>query len=149
MSKIIRTEVHVDPEAIGARLENLIDDTTMLQIHNEFARMMDPYVPFKTDLGNMQVTPEYVRYDTPYAHYDYVGEVYGLNIPIIENGIIVGWFSLPDEDTGKKHPTGRRLQFSKPQASDHWDKAMLADKREEFVKEVENILRERARQLYG
>ncbi len=148
MSKIIRTEVHVDPEAIGAKLENLIDDTTMLQIHNEFARMMDPYVPFKTDLGNMQVTPEYVRYDTPYAHYHYEGITYGRNVPIIEDGIIVGWFSLPYED-GKKRPTGTELHFQKPKASAHWDKAMLADKREEFVKEVENILRERARQLYG
>lgn len=149
MGKIIRTSVHVNPNAINAKLEDLVkDDQTMLEIHNLFARMMEPYVPFGTDLGNLEVTPEYVKYNTPYAHYHYEGITYGLNIPIVEDGIIVGWFSKPDDD-GRKHPTGTHLKYTKPRASDHWDKAMMAEKKEEFVKQVEMILARRARELYG
>lgn len=149
MGQIIRTEVHVNPDVISTKVESLINDPqTMLEIHNLFAKMMEPYVPFGTDLANLEVTPESVHYNVPYAHYHYIGDTYGLNIPIIENGIIVGWFSKPDED-GRKHPTGGRLQYSKPQASDHWDQAMMAERREEFVTQVEAILARRARELYG
>lgn len=149
MSLRVTTNVEVNPDAIGARLENLVrDNRTMLEVHNLFAKMMEPYVPFGSDLANLEVTPEYVRYNTPYAHYHYIGEVYGLNIPIIENGIIVGWFSKPDEDTGMKHKTGRQLQFQKPKASDHWDQAMMAEQKEEFAKQVEMILARRAKELY-
>lgn len=147
MSLRVTSTVHVNENAIVGKLEDLVrDNQTMLEIHNLYAKMMEPYVPFGSDLGNMEVTPEYVKYNTPYAHYDYIGEVYGPNIPIIEDGIVVGWFSIPDKP---KHPTGRQLQFQKPKASAYWDKAMLAEKREEFCKEVERILARRARELYG
>ena len=66
-----------------------------------------------------------------------------------QNGVIVGWFSKVDEDTGLKHITNRNLKFQKPKASDHWDKAMMAEKKDEFVKQVEEILKRRARELYG
>ena len=127
------------------------DDTTMLEVHNTFAKRCDPYVPMAegplSQSALAQVTPQYVQYgneSVPYAHYHYEGEVYGLNIPIIENGIVVGWFSLPDEN-GHKHPTGRQLQYTKAKASRHWDEAMMAEKREEFVKQVHDILARRAR----
>ena len=149
MGKIIKSKVNLDPNAIGAKIENLVKDSqTMLEIHNLYAKMMAPYVPFESDLGNIEVTPEYVRYNTPYAHYHYEGITYGRNIPIIEDGIVVGWFSLPYED-GKKRPTGTELKFQKTKASAHWDEAMLDEKREEFVKQVEEILARRARELYG
>lgn len=67
--------------------------------------------------------PEIVT-DTPYAHYLFIGEVYGPNIPIRENGIITGWWSPP-----VKHPTGRKLEYDKtknPQAGPRWDKALVA-----------------------
>lgn len=147
MSLRVTSTVHVNENAIVGKLEDLIhDQQTMLEIHNLYAKMMEPYVPFGSDLGNMEVTAEYVKYDTPYAHYDYIGEVYGPNIPIVQDGIVVGWFSIPNK---KKEPTGRQLTFQKPKASAHWDKAMLAEKRDEFVKQVERILARRARELYG
>lgn len=149
MGKRVTTEVRIKQGALEHKIENLVNDETMLEIHNLFAKMMEPYVPFGSDLANMEVTPEYVSYNTPYAHYDYMGIVYGLNIPIKQNGVIVGWFSKVDEDTGLKHITNRNLKFQKPKASDHWDKAMMAEKREEFVKQVEEILKRRAKELYG
>ena len=148
MGSIIKAKVGVNVDALQRKLEDVLDDRTMLEIHNLYAKMMEPYVPFGMDLANLEVTPEHVRYNTPFAHYMYEGITYGLNIPIIENGIIVGWFSKPDED-GRKHPTGTTLKYSKPKASAHWDQAMLAEKKEEFVHQVEEILKRRARELNG
>ena len=146
-SQIVTTQIKVNEEEIGAKLENLINDEVMLSIHNLFAKKMEPYVPFNPgDQASVEITPEYVKYDAPYAHYHYEGLVYGPNIPIIEDGIVVGWFSIPNKP---KHPTGAQLQFKKPLASAHWDEAMMRDKGEEFIAEVKEILKERARQLYG
>lgn len=146
-SQIITTHIEIDRDQITRKLEDLLDDTTMLRIHNEFARMMEPYVPFSAGQdASITVTPEYVKYDAPFAHYHYEGKVYGPNIPIIEDGIVVGWFSPPGKP---KHPTGAELKFKKPKASAHWDEAMMAERKEEFVKEVHDLLRLRAQELYG
>lgn len=147
MGKIITTDIKFDRSAFDGKLKDLLtNDQTMLQIHNEFARMMQPYVPFEPgENASVTVSPKCVTYSAPYAHYHYEGLVYGPNVPIIEDGIIVGWFS----PIKPKHPTGAKLVFKKPQASDHWDKAMMADKREEFIKEVHDILARRAKEIYG
>lgn len=42
----------------------------------------------------------------PYAHYQYQGEVYGPNHPIVSGGRIIGWYSTPGMT---KYPTGREL----------------------------------------
>ena len=53
-----------------------------------------------------------------YAHYQYEGKVYGPNIPIRVNGIVVGWRSSKGE--GSKYPTGRSLTYKSPTAMAHW-----------------------------
>ena len=134
-------------------LEN--DDTTMLEVANLFAKMCDPYVPFLEGVlsqsGLAQVQPRLVTYgndSVPYAHYMYEGEIYGPNIPIKEDGEIVGWFSPKDKP---KQPTGRQMSFSTdyhPRATAHWDKVMLQEKGDEFNAQVEQILIRRARELW-
>ena len=128
------------------------DKKTMLEVQNKFAQMCDEFVPMQEGMlaQNINVTPQYVEYKSPYAHYLYVGEVYGPNIPITNSdGDIEGWFSPPGQ---KKHPTGRQMQFSKEmhqKASKEWDKAMIAEKGDEFCEAVKQILIERAREMYG
>lgn len=101
-----------------------------------------PYVPYAegalaasantaTKIGSGEVI-----YDTPYARYLYYGEVYGPNIPIVENGIITGWWSPPE-----KHPTGRQLQYNQelhPQAGSHWFERAMADHKDEVLKEAQH-----------
>lgn len=101
-----------------------------------------PYVPFAegalagsantaTKIGSGEVV-----YATPYARYQYYGEVYGPNIPIVENGEIVGWRSPPE-----KHPTGRRLQYNtdlNPQAGSHWLDRAMADHGDDVLKEAQD-----------
>lgn len=134
------------------RMLNVVhDENTMLQVHNLFAKMCDPYVPMETGTlaQTTEITSEGVTYKQPYAHYQYVGQVYGPNIPIIENGVITGWFSPPGQ---KKHPTGTLINYSKeahPLATSYWDKAMYRDNKDKFDSEVKEILVRRYRDLYG
>jgi len=143
---------HISLQKIEKNVSRLLrDDTTMLEIHNLFAKMCEPYVPMEegTLSQQIEVLPEGVHYTVPYAHYQYIGLIYGPNIPIVEDGVVVGWFSPPGQ---KKHPTGRRISYSNqmhPLASREWDKAMIRDKKDEFLTQVHSILVRRYRELYG
>lgn len=147
----IRITVDVNSVAIENKVQSLIDETLMLRVHNLLAKMCDPYVPMDEGVlaQTLEITPQYVRYLQPYAHYMYVGAVYGPNIPIIKDGYIVGWFSPPGQP---KHPTGKAIQYSAekhPLASREWDKAMMRDRGDDFTQQVKNLLIQRARELYG
>lgn len=82
----------------------------------------DPLIPFQQ--GALRNSVNYpqgiyggeIEYNTPYAHYQYEGIVYGPNIPIRDaEGNITGWYSPPS-----KHPTGRPLTYHTAGTGDHW-----------------------------
>lgn len=85
----------------------------------------EPLVPLMNgQLRRSATFPEGVyggvlEYNTPYAHYQYVGEVYGPNIPRKDdNGNIIGWYSPPGK---KKHPTGRKMaKYSQSGTGPEW-----------------------------
>lgn len=107
-------------------------------IDSEVIRQCEPYVPFDegvltasawtaTDIGSGLVV-----YDTPYAHYQYYGEVYGPNIPMTIGGELT--FRSPKGQP--KYPTGRKLQYSTevhPLAGSHWFDRMIADHKEDII----------------
>lgn len=112
----------------------------MTECHNVFANYMEPYVPMQEGVlaHNVEVTPEYVHYLSPYAHYQWEGLVYGPNIPIFENGVIVGWFSRPN-----KQPTGKMINYSTEKhskATRHWNEAMINEKGKEFKQDITNVI---------
>lgn len=115
--------VDVNPMVLQGVVNSLIDDQTMLAIHNTFAKMCDPYVPMLNgplhESGLAGVTPKYVEYNVPYAHYQYVGQDFN--------------------HTVEYHP----------KATAFWDQVMMQEKGDEFYKEVEAILLRRAKELYG
>lgn len=100
----------------------------------------DPFTPF--DQGGLRGSVRYpqgvagnlIEYDTPYAHYQWEGIVYGPNIPIYDDsGNVTGWFSPPGK---KKKPTGAVLQYHTKGTGDHWtDKA-----KEKHMKEWEQLV---------
>lgn len=117
----------------------------MLYLANTCKRLMDPYVPAQNLVlaQNVRVTSDektgYVKYNSPYAHYQWEGEVYGPNYPITENGEVVGYRSPPH-----KSPTGRQMQYSKfrhPLATSHWDRAMWAARKGDIIRSYESYLR--------
>lgn len=122
-------------------INRIFDDETMTYVHTRLHDYMSPFVPM--DAGaldqTVDITPEYVHYKSPYAHYQWQGEVYGPNYPIYENGVLTGFYSPPT-----KHPTGKKMDYSKdqhPLATSHWEKAMMASKGDEFCKDIEDYLR--------
>ena len=141
----IKANVEVNFVKIETKFARFMDDENLgLQLHNELARQLNPYVPMQTGMlsQNVLITPKYVQYVSPYAHYQYTGLVYGPNIPIIENGVITGWFSPPGK--GTKHPTGKSINYSHelhPLATHHWDQAMLRDRKDEFIASIERIIK--------
>ena len=138
-------EVRVNLVRVSSKFASIVnDDDVRLAIHNSFAKNMNPYVPMQTGVLSqaIEITPDYVRYTQPYAHYQYTGIVYGPNFPITENGVITGWFSPPGK--GSKSPTGEAIQYSQemhPLATHHWDQAMMRDKGKEFKAEIKRILK--------
>lgn len=59
---------------------------------------------------------ETIEYNVPYAHYQYMGEIYGPNIPQKDaNGNIIGFWSPP-----LKTPTGRLLAYHTAGTGSHW-----------------------------
>lgn len=135
-------DVTVNISDIINNVETAIDDDVMLAVHNTFAKLINPWVPFREGVlsQDIEITPNYIRYISPYAHYQYVGMVYGPNIPIYENGDIVGWFSPPGR---KKHPTGKPIQYGTefhPLATKEWDKVAMQTQLDNFVESVKAII---------
>ena len=120
---IVVTEIGVQDKGLRDILENLCDDTTMLMVYQLFAKRCDPYVPRLNgplhESGLAGVTPQYVEYNVPYAHYQYVGQNFN-----------------------------HTLEFH-PKATAYWDKVMLAEQGDIFLKELEATLRWRAMQING
>lgn len=114
---------NVDIDISDARLRrNLRECQKVLNL--QVAADCDPLIPFQQ--GALRNSVNYpqgiyggeIEYNTPYAHYQYEGEVYGPNIPIKDSdGNITGWFSPPGQ---AKHPTGKIIQYHEPGTSDHW-----------------------------
>lgn len=85
----------------------------------------------------------------PYAHYQYEGEVYGPNIPIIKEGTIVGWRSIPGM---QKYPTGRELGipgewmgwkfgYTTPGTHHHWDEYFKYAPKQKANLEITRLLK--------
>ena len=112
----------------------LNDKSVKVQANTIIKDAINQFVPMKTGAlrESADVTPESISWGKglKYAGYQYRGEVYGPNHPIIREGRIVGWYSTPGM---KKHPTGRelgvpgywmgwRFGYTTPGTHHHWDK---------------------------
>ena len=118
----------------------------MLFLANQAAALMDSYVPADNLVlaQNVDITADedtgYITYNSPYAHYQYMGEIYGPNIPIYDGGELMGFWSPPH-----KTPTGRKLKYSTfrhPLATDHWDQAMMTARKDELTAAYTRYLKE-------
>ena len=90
-----------------------------------------------TDIGSGQVI-----WDTPYAHYQYMGIVYESNIPIVQDGVVMGWFSPPGQ---AKRPTDRALTYDQSQnslAGSYWFERMKADKLNDILDGARRVAKE-------
>lgn len=91
-------------------LEMLKDDNVLVNVNTRIKDAVNKFVPKKSGAlrRSAKVEPDAIIWGNglPYARYQYGGEVYGPNYPIIRSGRIVGWYSKRGMT---KHPTGREL----------------------------------------
>ena len=115
----ITAEVDFDVAKVQNKIESLIDDDVMTQIHQLFAETIDPWTPFLTGALHSDITvrADGVTYNVPYAADKYYGIVYHKEV----------------------HPL----------ATDHWDVVAMETELEAFEAKVKDILIARAKQLYG
>lgn len=113
-------------------------------IDAEVIRQNEPYVPFDegvltasastaTDIGSGLVV-----YNTPYAHYQYYGVVYGPNIPMT----IGGEQTFRSPSGVKKVPTGQKLTYNKEVhhlAGSFWFQRMVADHKDDILEGAKKV----------
>lgn len=113
--------ITVDENAIIAKIESLLDETTMTQIQRTFATTLHPYVPYDTGRLSTDITVDStgVTYHAPYAAKNY----YGTDIA----------------HKREKHPLATAL----------WDKVAMQTEQEALAHKVELILKQKAREQNG
>lgn len=106
------------------------------------ADYMDKYVPYREGglaYDTRRIEGNLIIYDAPYAHYMYEGKVMGPNIPIYEDGVLVGyWSKAPKYYTGEDinyHPSAGH-EYAGP----HWDERMKTAEMGDLVKDVQNYI---------
>lgn len=134
-------EVKFKPTSeIKARLGIEPNGRVQRYFQNACYRYMDKYVPIED--GNLRrnvdlANPNYIVYESPYAHYMYEGKVMGPNIPIKRGEHITGWFSPRGK---RKHYTGKDINYHKAGTGDHWDRRMVSAEMTDLIKEVQNFV---------
>lgn len=129
--------VNINTKKMVDKIRN--DDSFWYYAATEWNRLYSKYVPFETGTlrDTVTISPKQITHTAPYAHYQYTGEVYGPNYPIIQNGVHVGYFSTPDR---KKHPTGKSLKYKNPLASKEWDKRAEATQKRKLISSLQKYI---------
>lgn len=113
------------------------DPSVLTHINQIIGANVNQFVPMRSGVlrGSMYADAEGVHWSTPYAHYQYVGQVYEVNKPIYSRGRIIGWYSPPGMS---KVPSGRELGipgeldgwvfgYTTPGTQHHWDEVYTAN----------------------
>ena len=109
---------------------------------NECARKMDKYIPRDTGLLSQLkvIGKDYVEYRSPYAHYQYIGELYV--DPQTKKGAFYnpnyGFWSRPNVT---KEPSGKMLHYHTTGTGNYWDKRMWTAEGNQVIKDTEKYMK--------
>ena len=142
-----RLDVNLDPDDIlqayglerGGRVQRTIDqkviDYCLPYVPASPDRTLEFSAQLSTEVGSGEVI-----WNTPYAHYQYMGIVYGPNYPIYEAGALVGFYSPPGRP---KQKTDKALTYDtsqNPLAGSHWFERMKADRLNDLLDEARRVM---------
>ena len=118
-------------------LDRIFDDATMTYVHTRLHAYCSDYVPMDSGMldQTVDITPEYVHYKSPYAHFQWEGLLF-----LDERG---SSYALPNHS---KHGTSTPLHHSTdhhPLATSHWEVAAMAAHRGDLCKDIEAYLRKK------
>lgn len=174
----IRIDETISPTKLQQKLLALIeDDDVQIGVARIVGERANKYVPRKS--GALRSSMKIVDSNTiswgeglEYGQYQYNGEVYGPNFPIVQGGqlagffkangrtypilrggTITGWFSIPGM---QKQPKGRELGtpgewrgwtfgYSTPNTKHHWIDEMLRTERRAMQNQITRYLKLEAR----
>ena len=138
----IKRGLHLEP---GGAVQKAIDKGVM-DFSQDFIPAGSASMPLAKSCYRATVPGSgVVEWPGPYAHYMYMGEVYGPNIPIFDDdsGVPTRFFSPPGQ---KKHPTGRDLRYKhdvNALAGSHWIDHMKAARMPKLLDRAEAAMRGR------
>lgn len=148
--------LRVSNKSIDRRIKNLTDNDTWEKIYTRIesgrpkTQGLRTYVP--QDTGNLiesaYVSAKGIKWTTPYVRYLYHGEIMGPNYLVKDKKTGGYKFRTPHEMI--KYRTGRPINFNRSiskNAQKFWDKRFLQQQMPWVNKNVEQILRKRARKL--
>lgn len=110
-------DIDISDERIRGNLRE-----AQIKLNERIVADCNDYIPFQQgDLREKVEFPEgiaggEIMYNTPYAHYQYMGEVYGPNIPIYDSGGNLTGYWSPEE----KYPTGRPIHYHTAGTGKEW-----------------------------
>lgn len=132
---------NVDIKLDTSRIEGNIKEAQKL-LNMQIVEDCEPLIPFQQGALRKSVNyPEGIyggmmEYNTPYVHYQYMGEVYGPNIPIYDDEILKGFRSPP-----KKYSTGRKMVHTEhPETTDHWFEEAKRQHGKEWIDLVKKVV---------
>lgn len=132
---------NVDIKIDTSRIDRNLREAQKL-LNEQIVADCDHLIPFQQGaLRNSVNYPQGVyggeiEWNTPYAHYQYMGEVYGHNIPIYDSaGNLTGYWSPPN-----KNPTGRPLHYHAEGTGDHWFEKAKEQHKDEWVRLVKETV---------
>ena len=138
----IKITYKVKDEDLSNSLDNIFNRKTKMMICDDFARLIDPWVPFREGVlsQGIAIGEDFIHYNSPYAHYMHEGIVYGPNIPIKQKDGTIEWRSPKGK---KKHPTGKPISYrtdGHPLATAHWERVAMQTQADKFKRDITNII---------
>lgn len=127
----ISIEIH-DPNKTAKRI---FSDDVRKYANTRLHAYCSPYVPMDSGAldQTVNITPEYVHYKSPYAHFQWEGKVF-----------VDGRGSTYAKRSTSKHATGRNLRYAKdkhPLATAHWERAMAVAKGDQLAEDIEEYIK--------
>lgn len=125
--KTIEVKLRIDEKAIASKLEGAIDDDVRQFAHERLADYAEPYVPAQTTMlaKSTIATPDHLRYHSVYAAVQYEGMTKG-------------------SEANPPRPFNYRTDVH-PKATSEWDKAAMADHKDDLIAEIEAFIRRKQR----
>lgn len=140
--------------ALQRKLEKLVnDEETRRGINEILLRQINEYVPKGSTeelRSTAYATSENIVWPKEYAHYQFVGTVYGPNFRVFDEDIGDFMWKSP-KGAGSKYPTERHLGwysgYSEPGTGADWANEMWANERRVTNMRITRYMKQRSREL--
>ena len=115
--------------------KRIFSDEVRKYAHTRLHAYCSPYVPMDSGAldQTVDITPNYVHYKSPYAHFQWDGKVF-----VDERG------STYAKRNTSKHATDRNLKYSPdkhPLATSHWERAAMKAQGGQLAEDIEQYIK--------